>query len=155
MGLIYSSAQITLVAAFGSDANAGLPGVTRCRQRRELIMHAVTDRSRLVIQPWRTNKGPRALIAESTWFSRAWTFQEGYLSRRRMYFLENADVCICDEDPGVNMIGALTDQLAASLPNSAETQNRVGAIMREYTRRQLTSDSDALNAILGALGRED
>ena len=152
MGLIYSSAQITLVAAFGSDANAGLPGVTRCRQRRELIMHAVTDRSRLVIQPWRTNKGPRALIAESTWFSRAWTFQEGYLSRRRMYFLENADVCICDEDPGVNMIGALTDQLAASLPNSAETQNRVGAIMREYTRRQLTYDSDALNAILGALG---
>lgn len=50
------------------------------------------------------------------------------------------------------MIGELTDQLAASLPNSAEIQNRVGAIMREYTRRQLAYNSDALNAIFGALG---
>lgn len=152
MGLIYSSAQITLIAAFGSDADSGLPGVTRDRQRWKLLTHAVTDRLLLVIKLPPKIRGARQIVAASTWFSRAWTFQEGYLSRKRIYFLEDQDLYLCDEDSGVNMTGELTDQLAASLPNSAEIQNRVGAIMREYTRRQLTYDSDALNAILGALG---
>jgi hypothetical protein len=49
MGQIYSSAQLTIVAAAGADPTYGLPGVSRNRQR--LDMYETVGRISFVLHP--------------------------------------------------------------------------------------------------------
>ena len=92
MGDIYSSAELTIVAAAGANSSYGLPGVGR---DREHIGHDVTvGRLRFVT----TYEWDLSEIHDSVWSSRAWTFQEGYMSRRRLFFMEARLIYICDNN---------------------------------------------------------
>jgi hypothetical protein len=148
MGAIYSSAQITIIAAAGTDAMFGLPGFGRefsylesCPVTRDLCLVNVT------------NSVTRSVSA-STWYSRAWTLQEGYLSRRRLFFVEHGITYICDEElQNEDLRGAsIATEIAASLPSKMNPWDRANHMMRQFAGRSLTYEGDALNAIIGALG---
>jgi len=81
MGLIYSHAQATLIAAEGSNANSGLPGV---RPESRSISQLSTSVGGLDFAL--TLPSPKAALAGSPWGSRGWTFQEFALSKRVLFF---------------------------------------------------------------------
>jgi len=152
MGDIYSSAELTLIAAAGANSEYGLPGVGR---DREHLGHDVTIGRLRFVTDYRWDLSE---IYHSVWSSRAWTFQEGYISRRRLYFTDTRLVYICDRqlycDAETGSEPTTFDSLR-HLPDSIPVK-RFGAdlgqgILREYTRRKLTFDSDALNGIVGVL----
>jgi len=150
MGDIYSSAELTLIAAAGANSAYGLPGVGRDRKH---LGHDVTIGRLRFVTTYAWDVGE---IYHSVWSSRAWTFQEGYVSRRRLYFTDTRLIYIsdeglyCDAETGSKQIlrsnlGRLSDSLKS-------LQWGLGkGILREYTRRKLTFDSDALNGIVGVL----
>jgi len=82
MGDIYAGSQITLVA-LGDSAEYGLPGVSRTARKAQDYVD---------MGPYRfmsTLPDPHHLINQSAWSTRAWTYQEGLLSRRRLVFLDH------------------------------------------------------------------
>jgi len=91
MGLmddIYNNAVVTLIAADGSDADAGLKGWgvgKPTRRGRPIEPCTVVDEG----QSLRLAICPPSLVEEirkSKWSTRGWTFQEQHLSRRCVYF---------------------------------------------------------------------
>jgi len=82
MDAIYGRARLTLVAATGSDAQAGLPGIrTGHRPRRQ---HTVRIASNILLS--RILPTFKAMVDQSTWNSRGWTYQERILSERKLCF---------------------------------------------------------------------
>ncbi|CAN9148125.1 unnamed protein product [Alternaria alternata] len=147
MGAIYSAAQFTIVAAAGTDADAGLPGVS-CAFTNPKICSVTKDLC-LVAEPTSVTQS----VSASAWYSRAWTLQEGYLSKRRLFFVEYGAEFICDQDLQDKdfRVGHIAKELAASLPSTMTSWDRANHMMRQFTGRSLTYDTDALNAIVGAL----
>ncbi|PNP59166.1 hypothetical protein THARTR1_01414 [Trichoderma harzianum] len=86
MDSIYGAAVLTIVAACGSDANAGLRGVRKgsriFSQSAATIWHDLT----LVAA---ASPGD---IAESIWATRGWTYQEQLLSQRLLVFTTEGQV---------------------------------------------------------------
>ena len=92
MSTIYGHAALTIVAAAGDDANAGLPGVRSDLPRRS------TPTAR--IQSLNLTALPKASEFEvnaSRWNTRAWTFQERTLSTRLLRFTKNSITFECLE----------------------------------------------------------
>lgn len=82
MDRIYASAALTIVAAFGSDADAGLPGVgSTPRKGQSRLKIGDTTIISTIADPYQA-------IRTSTWAIRAWTLQEAVLSRRRLVFTD-------------------------------------------------------------------
>src|SRR5256885_3809908 len=84
MNTIYSQALLTIVAAAGDDANAGLPGLrpgTRVEQV-SLDAQGVTLLRALHAEPNDFDH----YLSYTTWNSRGWTMQERALSRRALIF---------------------------------------------------------------------
>jgi hypothetical protein len=90
MDAIYSGAALTIVAASGSDSWAGLPGVrsnTRFAQNKEVV-------GSLTLSPAQPTL--RSSLQDSSWNSRAWTFQEAILSKRLLIFTERGTFFQCN-----------------------------------------------------------
>lgn len=81
MDSIYENSDLTLNAATGSNAEAGLSGISSKRQSQRT---ARLEEFELILN----NHGRHAKIQSSPWYSRAWTLQEGFLSRRRLVFTD-------------------------------------------------------------------
>ena len=91
MDLIYREADITLIAAAGEDASFGLPGVGVARRVQE---------PRARIGPWLMRPIPPNAaheILQSKWSTRAWTYQEGLLSSRRLVFTKSQVFVQCNK----------------------------------------------------------
>ncbi|KUJ08268.1 HET-domain-containing protein, partial [Mollisia scopiformis] len=90
MDRIYRGAVATIIAVAGNNADHGLPGVgdTFREQQPVAICQDFTLMS--------TMTHPHSSITSSSWNSRAWTFQESVLSRRRLVFTENQIYFECD-----------------------------------------------------------
>lgn len=130
---IYRSAFLTIIAASGEDAEAGLAGLrpgTRSFQQREIV----------VISPDQDQPGLSLLSVckrvpkefgeffdmldedadNSTWNTRGWTLQERALSRRNLIFTEEQVLWVCDgayfceetafEHPIINETGHLPEE---------------------------------------------
>lgn len=80
MDRIYQCAEVTIMAAAGDDSHYGLPGVSK-RTRQVLDPFIFDDALTFGICP---AAGPH--WQNSAWHERGWTFQETYLSRRRLVF---------------------------------------------------------------------
>jgi len=143
MGAIYQEAQVTIIAAAGTDATYGLPGFTHA------LKSSCSCTDSHVVRRLHNKGSAVQSIKDSVWYTRGWTYQEGFLSRRRMYFTDVGVLYVCDEDRH----SAWLSKISASLRNTSERPSFHDdeQVMREYTRRQLTHDYDALNAIIGAL----
>jgi hypothetical protein len=153
MGAIYASAYATIIAAAGDDPSYGLPGISR----------ALDADKQLIIEH---DGNLTSLMHQSKWASRAWTFQESYLSPRRLFFTDAGIIYACNTNSTSNMIeyssaltrcpsllrGFMDDRW--SLVFSSRTQEGLSTaidILNIYNTRDLTFDSDALNAVTGVL----
>ncbi|KAI0388304.1 heterokaryon incompatibility protein-domain-containing protein [Xylariaceae sp. FL0594] len=169
MGAIYRNSELTLVAAAGVDEDHGLPGVGTKLRSRQLIAK-VHD----IAVIW--TKDPHKSIASSRWFSRGWTFQESFLSRRRLVFTDDQVYFECYNMNCFESIYFPLDSF--HIKNKSKTYETIrggmfgrnrfksyGKAVRnphdafaqylsnveEYSARKLTYDTDSLNAFHGVI----
>ena len=173
MDLIYSRATFTICAAGGDSARAGLPGLIAgsrtCQQHIEIIhgLHLALPLPSVAES-----------VAQSTWNTRGWTFQELVLSRRRVIFTKDEVYfeCIKDvwcedvvaESPTVRYSGTPMRTLrtgmflrASHSSQNMEIRNYANNV-KQYTQRRLTQESDIIaamtaltNALAGRFGATD
>jgi hypothetical protein len=93
MDLIYKASKITIVAAAGDNSEVGLPGLLPGSRAVEQIRENVNGITLMVPQP-----ELESLLSKSTWSTRAWTFQEERLSKRKLVFIDGLVYYKCAED---------------------------------------------------------
>jgi hypothetical protein len=89
MDEIYAKAQLTIIAAAGNDPSYGLPGVGS--RSRSSERHVCIGKTKLV-QLMR----PGSDFPKSSWWKRAWTYQEGVLSQRKLVFTDHQVYYVCN-----------------------------------------------------------
>lgn len=164
MDVVYREAEATLIACAGEDASHGLPGVGSTA--RTVQRSARIGKQTLV---W-TMADPAYLIRKSKWITRGWTYQEGLLSRRCIYFtvqqvyFECAAMHHC-EALCVPVRKSRISIGAVAFRNNHQVWRRRGLfdgahrwdardlvrLLGEYRLRELTFDYDVVNAFLGVL----
>ncbi|KAI9728595.1 MAG: hypothetical protein M1834_007623 [Cirrosporium novae-zelandiae] len=160
MDVIYSSAIFTIVAAAGKDADAGLPGLHLDSSRP--VLDAIEN-----IQGLNLGIARRPFvdsITESTWEERGWTFQEKILSKRLMIFTDEQVFFHCNEatwfedtilekhDPDIQIQTPWYGHREWVKPRSNTSKfDKYGGLLDGYLHRDLTYESDILNAFQGIL----
>ncbi|KAJ4108698.1 hypothetical protein NW768_012175 [Fusarium equiseti] len=158
MGDIYSQAKFTIVAAAGLDCNHGLVGVTRPRKPELRYTNVPGAKLTYLGTP------PAEKIRSILWASRGWTYQEGFLSHRRIFFTDeqvmfqcNAMICL------ESFEGPMSDLHQPNKPKGRRNHflvdiepvnlayKDIGKHLEEFSNRNLTKDSDTLKAFLGIL----
>ncbi|KAI1270307.1 hypothetical protein F5Y18DRAFT_434697 [Xylariaceae sp. FL1019] len=160
MDQIYSQAYITLIAAAGDDSSYGLPGTQR-RKRRQQGLCTIGEVRIIQIFPHAS-----AELSTSKWAERGWTYQEGYLSPRRLIFTDDQVSYLCNamhytetvkkaqelsENESFTDRCAFLDIVRSSSSNTTpnEQWNQLKSQLLNYTKRKLTREYDSLNAALG------
>lgn len=159
MHLIYERSLVTIVALYGSNHHSGLPGlssVSRVPQHQQEI-----DKGRLV-----SSLPPISqLVAESTWNTRGWTYQEARLSRQCLFVTETQFYIVCRQSTWSESVprGPESDGIASLLNSSrldfelfaSESSVPPGYYVDRltYTQRQLTYSEDILDAFRGTVQR--
>ncbi|KAK4949158.1 hypothetical protein LTR10_012531 [Elasticomyces elasticus] len=154
MDLIYNRALLSIVAGSGDTAGAGLPGVSATSKIPQAIREVSSGCTLL------SQKHLVDLLEYSFYESRGWTYQERCLSRRRLYFFDEQTVFECRrsvwredavlEDPDVvssfdtSSIHSISGIVRSGLP-----YEQYGGSVYWYSQRNLTSNSDVLNAFAG------
>jgi hypothetical protein len=177
MDLIYSRAELTLVAASSSSATSGLPGLVpgsrETKSFNERMSFRAEDGSQRTLSLARSR--PSALINASKWNSRGWCYQERLFSHRMLLFtneqlifwcgksswcedtvLESDDPHIFFEDNPLYGFGIRNDHsssLMGMVLSSSTTslfESYCKSVM-EVCRRDLSFEGDILDAIAGLL----
>ncbi|OIW30198.1 HET-domain-containing protein [Coniochaeta ligniaria NRRL 30616] len=154
MDAIYDAAVLTIVATAGEHSNFGLPGVAKVARRQQESI--VLGGRRFLFCP-----DSRHEIHRSLWSTRAWTYQEGLLSRRRLVFTESQVYFQCREkdyyerlyvSPGIK---TSKRSFRRVFPENGIGQEAGDIVRRleDYVPRKLTYDADILNAVLGIFRR--
>ncbi|KAF4620565.1 hypothetical protein D9613_001103 [Agrocybe pediades] len=172
MNWIYELAQFTIVAAAGSDAEAGLPGLSPGTRSRLQVVGEVQGIDLAI--PFPTLK---SAIASTKWNTRGWTYQEQLLSDTAIIFTPHQVYFQCDrkvfqEDVHIELEGRLRNitwvypgiQLSSSMErlNTFRTLSlfihegspigifeRYKQIMEIYTRRDFGNPGDMLAGFSG------
>ena len=160
MDNIYGGASLTIIAASGDGADAGLPGARKASRKATQRMEVIRGRQLMASMP-----SPCYDTQVSSWQHRAWTLQEVALSRRRLIFTESQVYFYCRtsyfyedsvcEIPGkVEIISFPSTKSAWDSVTQHDFDRSEGFpmysdIVRNITRRQMSFDSDALNACAG------
>ncbi|ETS87797.1 hypothetical protein PFICI_01625 [Pestalotiopsis fici W106-1] len=159
MDQIYSNACVTLVTLTPKHAESALPGITH---PRNLVQTPVEINDSYLVQrlPHLSD-----VVQDSSWNSRAWTFQEGILSRRCLYFAEHQVFWQCrtsyqsEDHPDNHEIdsptlegGWMAHTFGQETGDDPSAQFRLyRSLTKSYCHRYLTFPSDALNAFSGIL----
>ncbi|KAM0343756.1 hypothetical protein ACHAPU_008183 [Fusarium lateritium] len=159
MDSIYGESILTIVAATGSDAFSGIPGIrpkTRFLEQHELKIRGVqlidsVDGHQFRMQ---TRFQEPEWISGSPWARRAWTFQEALVSRRSLFFTSEQVYWSCRE-------GLLSEDTTDYLNlegNYDYEGNRMDSEFRPseyenialtFSTRRLTYEADIGRAYLG------
>ncbi|KAK2924453.1 Heterokaryon incompatibility [Fusarium oxysporum f. sp. vasinfectum] len=160
MDEIYSQACFTIIDAAGVDCTSGLAGVNLPRQSDPVQRYAQVNGVNLTY----LGTPPAEQIRSSRWASRGWTYQEGILSHRRIFFTNEQVIFQCNnmtclesfdipmsilhqiKAPNLKMKPILKDFEPLVLAD-----NNLGSHLMEFSKRDLTYDKDSLNAFLGIL----
>ncbi|KID86179.1 Heterokaryon incompatibility [Metarhizium guizhouense ARSEF 977] len=173
MDFVYEKADLTIVAAAGSDENFGLPGVGTTQRSAPTLI-----RLGQATITWPT-RDPQRTIRSSKWETRGWTFQESALSRRRLVFLEDQAYFECNSMNCLENIQIPLDaahvrsrnKIGNHIRSGMLNKSQVSGIMHrdpaqishehsfyqymsaveQYTARELGQDADSLNAFEGLL----
>ncbi|KAF7535592.1 hypothetical protein G7054_g5208 [Neopestalotiopsis clavispora] len=85
MDHVYSRAALTIVAASGDGADAGLAGlVPGSRSLTQIVAQYSPELELVTLQP-----DCQVAVEETTWNTRGWTYQERLLSRRYLFFVND------------------------------------------------------------------
>jgi hypothetical protein len=170
MDRIYRDADLTIVAAAGDNKAYGIPGVsTRNRSTHPILRF---DQGVLL------SIGPepnRQVALNSTWSTRAWTFQEGILPRRLLVFTDTQMTFYCQRASWMESLGGpqyMQRQdidwdnwpIRPSIRDPFDNKRNTGLVkasstrefldlMQDYTGRELSYETDALKAVSGVLRR--
>ncbi|KAF2677816.1 HET-domain-containing protein [Lentithecium fluviatile CBS 122367] len=156
MDIIYTSAILTIVAASGTDAEAGLPGLNS--GSRQIVQHIESIKGLHFVA-----NGPEliSIMAGLRWNTRGWTFQEIALSRRVLCFTPNQCYYLCNM--GVKSEDTVPENPAAPYRNSQEPppefqlniRNGLWQCYREivetYSKRKFTCENDVNDGVDGLL----
>ncbi len=175
MNSIYENAVLTVIAAAGSDANAGLHGITpRPMSPYEQATLIETSNGSMTLALCRPSL--KTALRKSTWNSRGWTYQEQNLSKRCIYFTEREVFFACEKH-------AWREDRALELaPSSSQKRIRTGppwwssggidhdpstlctfprskkydfakykAAVEDFSRRDLKYEQDVVDAFTGIL----
>jgi hypothetical protein len=171
MDQVYERAYATIVAAAGSGAEFGIPGVSGRPRTAQMV--AETSNITLV----GASPSLATDLAQGTWIERGWTYQETVLSRRLIIFTEHQAHFVCSAMTCCeNLLTAVDDiqigqgERPITLRNSDLFSNTadfwrpvspwgqtlLGKLLdhiHSYSTRTLTYQSDGLNALRGILSR--
>ncbi|TAQ87753.1 hypothetical protein B7494_g3928 [Chlorociboria aeruginascens] len=176
MDSIYSSSFLTIIAA-GRDQSHGLPGLDPSQKARNRAP-SIEKVDGLRLLPALSSLD--TAISHSPWLTRAWTYQEGLLSRRCLVFTSDQMYYRCCSDsrcedvyaesphpipvethPAKVQPGALAKSQSLKYV-SAERRGRdmtslanfveYGNLVKGFMERNLTFQSDIINAFSGLLG---
>ncbi|RSM04068.1 hypothetical protein CEP52_007049 [Fusarium oligoseptatum] len=165
MHTVYANAEVTLVAAAGTGPSAGLPGAPGDSQRFQQPSAIVSGHALVCIPPDPTHH----IRSASAWATRGWTFQEGLLARRRLFFsdYEVSYECrdmLCRE--ALRLPRSMERAMSGRVPRLMDPQwmykpyklpgmrsdddgTSLFDLLAAYSVRKLSLPSDALNAMLG------
>ncbi|KAL5330486.1 hypothetical protein ACEPPN_000002 [Leptodophora sp. 'Broadleaf-Isolate-01'] len=155
MGEIYARSALTIIAAAGTGPDHGLPGVSVPRIPQlsaQIGKYTIADLGFLATDMW-----------HSKWDTRAWTYQEGLLSPRRLVFTDHAAYFQCREMYCYeNLTLPIYDLKASHLMvfDSDRVFNRIfpvaksppGELMKRITtlfKREISYDTDVLDTLVG------
>lgn len=159
MAFVYSNAYLTLIAACGNDAEAGLFGVSRPRSHQPYV--ELKDIA--LLRPSSQPQFRPGLPIQSKWSNRAWTMQEAILSKRRLVFLEDQVCWSCvkskwleDLDIGqssceIDVKNSWRDTAGFNSPmmfHEFDLSN-YHRMISDYCTRELTNDEDIADALRG------
>jgi hypothetical protein len=152
---IYCGSALTIIACAGSGPQYGLPGVSKPRVPCPSFHTGGSEYLQMI---------PTVHdIYSSTWGSRAWTYQEALLAQRRLFFtdrqvyFESKDMVESELTTLVPVVTRVLDPRIYSQVTSSTFPGDIHKCIQEYTRRDLSFQSDVMNALLGILtyyGRE-
>jgi hypothetical protein len=158
MDTIYEQALCTIVVANGDDADHGIHGVLPTSRIRKQPTYEVAPELHLV-----QSKTMEDLIKGTKYSSRAWTFQEYALSRRRLVIVGGVIYLQCrtktwSEDvldhaysqQAIGMINLFQDEFQ---DESLDVYNVLTTTIFHYSSRQMTHSGDVLNAMSGIMRR--
>ena len=149
MGNVYSQALFTIVAASGSDASAGLPGVRafsrHSTQHIECVQGMVLANELLPLED---------IMTQSYWNTRGWTYQEKELCKRFLIFWKTHVFFQCNrtvykEDSGLRNHAIRGGRALRIRGERQPIWNSYRRAVVEYTKRTLSYDSDVVNAFQG------
>jgi hypothetical protein len=165
MDQIYRGADLTIVAAAGQDKHHGLPGVGSTYRKGSDVVHLKNATIfNIGLDPERDIKN------NSQWFKRAWTLQEGALSKRLLVFTEHQMSFFCHIGSRMEALNEIeTVRTGLGAQESALSENRLFSfsmyqhdsldnhpalphfldLARTYCLRDLTKASDTLNVFSG------
>ena len=160
MDSIYNSAELLIVAAAGSDANAGLPGIGSTPRSVSQTIEKIAGVQFITAQP-----SVQQVLDWSVWNSRGWTFQESILSRRALVFTESLVYWNCQADTWREDIGSESPIAGLQLDETNSLwphrfrEPKIRAcrtsfycrLAEEFSRRILTDDRDVVWAFIGIL----
>ncbi|TGJ78717.1 hypothetical protein E0Z10_g10042 [Xylaria hypoxylon] len=165
MDEIYRGAEVVLIDAAGADPTLGLPGVSRPRNTQPHI----TLKSRTLTS---LLSYPVDVIHRSEWAKRGWTYQEGALAQRRLFFTDDQVYFECHihgcmetlcqtviHSAAYGPVSAPSMFVTSSYDNSCASGTMlVKFYLNQYSKRSLRYSSDILNAFRGifhALGNRE
>ncbi|KAI4171921.1 MAG: hypothetical protein LQ348_006843 [Seirophora lacunosa] len=165
MDQIFAIAHLTIVCVDGPDADWGLPGVSRPLQRIKqptIKLDCGQLTATFIHSQWDNN-------GTSVWDSRAWTLQERALSRRCVMFTHSYISMICRQaafhdclpmTQGPDAIQSRLDHEYFREDGSGIILDQPGwdfkdydAVVSVFSSRQLSHQTDALNACRGLFNR--
>lgn len=146
MASIYSNATLTIIAACGSSVYSGL-----FPSSSEPLSSTLDDEG---------TKASFQLLSQNAWSSRAWTFQEGLLSRRCLHFQPEGIkwTCVTDWTTSINDEISPVDyrilaKWALAVTSQPLTRGELKSLWLEllkvYMTLELTYMSDRLPALAG------
>jgi hypothetical protein len=141
MDQIYAAAAFTIVIALQNPLMAGLPGVND-RPRRSSLWNDTrrfSDKCRVIYSNFLHT------IMDSMWNTRGWTYQEHMLSLRCIYITDFQIYFNCKTTTEQEELGSIS----ASPKNDMSSIMDYCSIVYRYTSKNLTYDSDILNAFAG------
>ncbi|KAL9115790.1 MAG: hypothetical protein Q9227_000158 [Pyrenula ochraceoflavens] len=165
MGLVYEGALATIIAVPGENSDFGLPGISLERNAQACVE---VDIGTLVS----TGCHPSYPISNSRWYTRGWTYQEAFLSRRCLLFTHDQVFFACKVSLRAEMVlqpPSLTSEAGQQMLGPSlmtpekqfeytlmenDASKEFTEHLLEYSSRSLSFDSDRLTAFKGMLARQ-
>ena len=157
MDKIFGHALITVVAISGQNANAFLPGIrpgSRAETQTKVKLGDLTLVAKL----------PCLFITKkaSLWDNRAWTFQEGVLSRKKVYFSKFQMFWRCSVSYHAEDFSPASEEENSLLRGESILKEDIGtnskdqfhvyqSLVKRYSNREMTYAVDSLHAFAGII----
>lgn len=154
MDVVYSAAVLTIVAASGTDAYAGLPGMFPGTRTTHQPVESIQE-LRFAAMPPRLPD----TMSRLCWNTRGWTFQEMALSKRVLCFTPTQVYYVCRSDVCSEDSVLEGPQSSGSFPGHSLDVFKLNAdrgvwdcytsIVDQFTSREFTYESDVIDALDG------